>query len=35
MSDALHWTLEVSVNDGQLSTFKDLLNEMVSSTRSE
>ena len=35
MSDAVHWTLEVSINDGQLSTFKELLNEMVSSTRSE
>ena len=35
MSNAVHWTLEVSVTDEQISVFKELLNEMVSSTRGE
>ena len=35
MSDAVHWTLEVVVNDGQLGAFKALLGEMVASTKSE
>ena len=35
MSDSVHWTLEVVVNDGQLDAFKTLLSEMVSSTKNE
>ena len=33
MSNAVHWTLEVSVNEGQLSAFKNWWTEMVLSTR--
>lgn len=35
MSSPLSWTLEVAVLDGRLGDFRDLMEEMVESTRSE
>ena len=35
MSNAVHWTPAVCLNEGQLSAYKNLLNEMVLSTRGE
>ena len=35
MGGAVHWLLEVSVNDGQLDTFKALIAEMVEATQKE
>ena len=35
MGSEVHWLLEVSVNDGQLDTFKALIAEMVEATQRE
>ena len=35
MGGTVHWLLEVSVNDGQLDTFKALIAEMVEATQKE
>ena len=33
--DNISWNLKLSVNDGQLEQFRDLMNEMVEHTRAE
>ncbi len=33
MSDAIHWVLEVAIEDGQLDAFKALMTEMVAATQ--
>jgi quinol monooxygenase YgiN len=35
MESTVHWLLEVSVNEGQLETFKELMTEMVAATKNE
>jgi quinol monooxygenase YgiN len=35
MASTVHWLFEVSVNDGQLETFKALMKEMVAATKHE
>ena len=35
MSSTVHWLLELDVKDGQLDSFKTLMNEMVTATRAD
>ena len=35
MNKTVHWLLEVSINEGQLDTFKTLIQEMVAATQGE
>ena len=35
MESTVHWLLEVSVNEGQLDAFKELMTEMVAATKNE